>query len=175
MLHWRKAFPSSQHSLEPQHTFVWPAGCAGWLPGRLSPEPAPAQGHHGAGTEWGWQEKPHCWQGRGCWLTKPGSLRAVCVSVAHTDGEQSPGAPSSSGHPAEGSTRIQLCPRTPQSPRLCLRAFPSCSWKAKPPEFATLWSCSQPSSPCTAGFWMPSHAQLCWMFPFPSILTPNRS
>lgn len=75
MLHLRKAFPSSQHSLEPQHTFVWPAVCAVWLPGRLSPSQQRAQGHHRdtTGSSWGsarghGRKSPTAGKGRGCWL-----------------------------------------------------------------------------------------------------------
>lgn len=79
MLHLRKAFPSSQHSLEPQHTFVCPAVCAAWLPGRLSPEPAASTGtpraahgallgHQGLALSGDGRESPTAGKGRGCWL-----------------------------------------------------------------------------------------------------------
>lgn len=72
MLHLRKAFPSSQHSLEAQHTFVCPAVCAGWLPGRLSPEPAASTGTpraaRGALLAGHGRKSPTAGKGRGCWL-----------------------------------------------------------------------------------------------------------
>lgn len=170
-LHWRKAFPSSQHSLEPQRTFVWPAGCAGWLPGRLSPEPAAAQGHHGAGTEWGWQEKPQCWQGERLLAHR----NCICVSVAQRDGEQSPGAPRSSGHPwVLPSCKDPALPQDSTESQPVPQSLSSCSWssgrlsKAKPPEFATPGAAPSPALPALVDFGCPPH-------PFPSILTPNRS
>lgn len=80
MLHLRKAFPSSQHSLEPQHTFVWPAVCAGWLPARLSPKAAASTGtpraallgHQGLGLSGDGRKSPVVGKGTGCCLTGTG-------------------------------------------------------------------------------------------------------
>lgn len=59
-------------------------------------------GAPGAGTEWRWQKKPHCWERERLLAERElGSLREICVNMAQVSGEQSPGALlyPSSGHP----------------------------------------------------------------------------
>lgn len=193
MLHWREALPSSQHSLQPQHTLVCPAVSTGSCQAG-SPQPAASTGTARAargallgtraGTEGDGRECPIAGKGKGCRLHRNRALR-VLLSAWHRGMDSkarvlcaAPAQGTLASAKLEGTQRSQVSPaQPPQSDILCLRACPSCSQSSGSLGKALATLCQLPparAGPCRGRFWMPSHAQLCWLLPFSSMLTPNR-